>query len=356
MGAQVVAMGADVKGLAAAQAATSAQVVAMGADVKGLAAAQAATSAQVVAMGAQVVAMGADVKGLAAAQVDSDARASRMELRLDAADARASRMELRLDDADARASRMELRLDSAFKLITDMHNVTVTQDKGERVAACARASLLHVRYPFFSNATRSGIAMCSAFKYARAPGAPTQIATAAHCLARLAPGGSLTMHRLGSALVANCTVVNATPSPGDAAELVCDGDIAGVPALARARTRARLGQPVAILGFAADAFEASTHHLAGLFVALNVDHARVVPVAGLATDAHGRACSSSDERDAAWTLEPEGYVDRRVTPGMSGGAVVDLECNVFGIAHGRSCAAGVFASLEPFGGDWGGGV
>jgi len=321
-------MGADVKGLAAAQAATSAQVVAMGADVKGLAAAQAATSAQVVAMGAQVVAMGADVKGLAAAQVDSDAR----------------------------ASRMELRLDSAFKLITDMHNVTVTQDKGERVAACARASLLHVRYPFFSNATRSGIAMCSAFKYARAPGAPTQIATAAHCLARLAPGGSLTMHRLGSALVANCTVVNATPSPGDAAELVCDGDIAGVPALARARTRARLGQPVAILGFAADAFEASTHHLAGLFVALNVDHARVVPVAGLATDAHGRACSSSDERDAAWTLEPEGYVDRRVTPGMSGGAVVDLECNVFGIAHGRSCAAGVFASLEPFGGDWGGGV
>ena len=73
------------------------------------------------------------------------------------------------------------------------------------------------------------------------------------------------------------------------------------------------------------------------------------------SNAHGVACSSSDESDT-WRVSPTGFVDRRVSPGMSGGAVVDLECNVLGIAHGRSCAAGVFASLDPFGGDWGGGA
>jgi hypothetical protein len=99
----------------------------------------------------------------------------------------------------------------------------------------------------------------------------------------------------------------------------------------------------------------STHHLAGLGVALNVDHARIVPVAGPSSDAHGLACTSSVEQDARWVLNPAGFVDRRITPGMSGGAVVDLECNVLGIAHGRSCAAGVLASLDPFGA-WGGGA
>ena len=97
------------------------------------------------------------------------------------------------------------------------------------------------------------------------------------------------------------------------------------------------------------------HHLSGQRFALNVDHARVVPVAGPSSDAHGLPCSSSDEPDEHWDFDPEGFFDHRVTPGMSGGAVVDLECNVLGVAQGRSCAAGIFASLDPFG-EWGGGA
>ena len=182
-----------------------------------------------------------------------------------------------------------------------------------------------------------------------------QIATAAHCLTRLPFGGTLELHRLGSPLVSMCAVVNATQSPGDAAELACDGGFADVPALMRARAPARIGQPVAILGFAKDSYKVGVHHLSGEHVALNVDHARVVPVAGPSEDSQGLPCTSSDEPDAHWDVHPEGFVDRRVTPGMSGGAVVDLECNVLGVAQGRSCDGGIFVSLDPFG-DWGGGA
>jgi hypothetical protein len=106
-----------------------------------------------------------------------------------------------------------------------------------------------------------------------------------------------------------------------------------------------LGQAVAAVGFAADAYlNASKYHLQGLFVALNVDFARTVSVVGPSHDSAGVKCSS--DADAGFThVRPVGFVNLRVTPGMSGGAVIDFSCRVMGVSHGRSCSAGAYVSL-----------
>jgi hypothetical protein len=115
---------------------------------------------------------------------------------------------------------------------------------------------------------------------------------------------------------------------------------------------------VAITGFAEDAFRTSStvdgfvsHHLTSSDVglptfALNVDFARIVNIAGpLRKRQDGTACVSS-ANDTVWPVIPSGFVDHRVTEGMSGGPILDLKCGVVGIAHGRTCNAGVVMSLS----------
>ena len=132
-------------------------------------------------------------------------------------------------------------------------------------------------------------------------------------------------------------------SPLDAALLTCTNVsslIGLIPSVG-----VRLSQVVAITGFTKDAFTGVTsHHLSGLSYALNVDFGRIVSVAGPMANPDGSVCVSSPDL-VDWTVVPSGYVDRRVTAGLSGGPVLDLQCGVVGIAHGRTCDGGVFMSL-----------
>lgn len=76
-----------------------------------------------------------------------------------------------------------------------------------------------------------------------------------------------------------------------------------------------------------------------------MDFAQIVSIAGPPYKFHdGSVCVSSPE-DTSWPVHPLGFVDRPVTKGMSGGAVLDLNCGVIGVAHGRSCNAGIFMNL-----------
>ena len=96
--------------------------------------------------------------------------------------------------------------------------------------------------------------------------------------------------------------------------------------------------PASVAGFAPDSFSGLTdHHLSGhRRIALNVDFTHVVSVAGASVDDFGVKCTSaaSDTNfggESAW-VRPLGFVDRRVTPGMSSGPIIDLQCRVIGIA------------------------
>lgn len=150
--------------------------------------------------------------------------------------------------------------------------------------------------------------------------------------------------RLGDSFNRSCSILHTFESPEDAALLSCT-NVSGIPGLAPA-VGTRLSQLVAVTGFANDAFfydQPRSHHFFGANIALNVDFARIASVAGPASS-NGVACSSSAD-SATWKIFPSGFVDRRIPSGMSGCPVLDLQCGVVGIAHGRSCDGGVFMSL-----------
>ena len=170
------------------------------------------------------------------------------------------------------------------------------------------------------------------------------IVTAAHCFIGLVPGADITLMRLGDSFNRTCSILHTFSSPEDAALLSCT-NVSSIPGLAPS-AGTRLSQLVAITGFANDAFYYSqprSHHFLGVSIALNVDFARIASVAGPASS-NGSACSSSAD-SAMWQIYPSGFVDRRISSGMNGCPVLDLQCGVVGIAHGRSCDGGVFMSL-----------
>ena len=274
----------------------------------------------------------AGVVGVTFADVVQELRA----LRADVAEVRADVAELRADVTEVRAD------------VAELLGATVTPRAAAAVTLCARQSTLFLFYMQVNNTTKAEV--CSAFAYAPSPGAAPVIVTAAHCLKHRAPGQNVSLEYFGGARALSCAVAFETPSPQDAAILECDG-AAQLVGLAHATSAAAASQPVAITGFAEDTYRSMTPQHLNLSTfpraALNVDFASVAGVAGPHFDAGGRVCASSAASDSEWNLSPGGYVDRRVTVGMSGGAVLDLSCGVVGIAHGRSCAAGVFASLEP---------
>ena len=170
-------------------------------------------------------------------------------------------------------------------------------------------------------------------------------------LARLPSGASVTLDGVGGLLSLVCTVAAVFPAPDDAAILDCPGSasVAGL-ALAPAGVLNRLRAPVGIAGFAADAYSIpSANHLPGRAIALNIDFAHIAGVVGPNIDGTGAVCVTSDVLDdgsASAGVQPLGFVDRRLTPGTSGGPVTDLDCGVVGIAHGRSCSASAFVSLQ----------
>ena len=242
---------------------------------------------------------------------------------------------------DAKFAQFNARFDALDANIAEILSATVTPRSAAVVDACARGA---ARFLSFTTDKGGSSGICSAFAYQRLPGGgPVVFLTAMHCLAGLPQGGRVRLVGVGAAAPLSCSVAVGIPSE-DVAVLDCPG--AGLAEGFAPSSHPRLlGQAVAVVGFAADAYSnASDYHLPGLLVALNIDFARTVGVAGPSRDSAGVKCSS--DADAGFTnARPAGFVNYRVTPGMSGGAVVDFSCRVLGVSHGRSCSAGAYVSL-----------
>jgi hypothetical protein len=238
--------------------------------------------------------------------------------------------------AEVRAS-SQVHSEQLSELLSSTH----TPRSAAAVDACARSSVLHLAYPVLNNEPDG---LCSAFAYQPNSSKDPVIVSAAHCFINL--NGSITLKRLGDVIGWQCSVAFTTKSPLDAAVLLCPG-IGSVPGLVPAAVATRLSQRVVIAGFAPDAFTGETlHHQPGSDIALHVDFARIVSVAGPRTKRDGSVCVSS-AAPIHWPVKTQIYASRRVTPGQSGGPLLDLQCGVVGISHGQSCDAGVFVSLAP---------
>ena len=259
-------------------------------------------------------------------------------------------VELRQDQAFDRAENarrfdsVNRRFDSVNDNLFELLSSTQTPRSAAHVDACAQRSVLHIEYPL-QNKTHPGI--CSAFAYRHDPNKTVKIVTAAHCFAEFVPGADITLLHLGDSIRRTCIIMQVFLSPLDAAVLSCTNVSSFIGLLPSVGTR--LSQVVAIAGFTNDSYVQDgypSHHLYGLPMALNVDFARIVSVAGPLKNSDGSVCVSSPDF-VEWVVSPSGFVDRRVTAGLSGGPVLDLQCGVVGIANGRSCDAGVFMSLAP---------
>ena len=251
----------------------------------------------------------------------------------------------RLDAMVASQAKLEAAQVENRESFAEILSSTLTPLSAERVDACAKLSVWH--YSYVTSANRSKA--CSAFLFTRAPGAAAAVVTAGHCVRSLVnPGVSLVLRGVGALPTLSCVVWAQLPAESDAALLNCTG-AGGLAGLAPSLSAGRLSQAVAIAGFSRDSYTGLTsRHLPGEAVALNVDFAHVVGVAGPSIDANGELCVSSGADDAEFSgARPAGFVDRRVSPGLSGGPVLDLQCGVLGIAHGRLCGAGAFVGLGP---------
>ena len=248
-------------------------------------------------------------------------------------------------EVEARLDAMEAAQVENRESFAEILSSTPTPLSAERVDACAKLSVWH--YSYVTSANRSKA--CSAFLFTRTPGAAAAVVTAGHCVRSFVnPGVSLVLRGVSALPTLSCVVWAQLPAESDAALLNCTG-AGGLAGLAPSLGTGRLSQAVAIAGFSRDSYTGLTsRHLPGEAVALNVDFAHVVGVAGPSIDANGELCVSSGADDAEFSgARPAGFVDRRVTPGLSGGPVLDLQCGVLGIAHGRSCGAGAFVGLGP---------
>jgi len=264
--------------------------------------------------------------------------------RLDTIDARFDAVDARFDAVDARFGAMHADISGIRADVTELLGSAHTLGSAERLDACARRFVWLLDFVKENGKWGS----CSAFAYAREPAAAAVLVTAAHCFASVnaTARASLRLRRLDDASVHTCSLAKEFEPKQDAAVLFCPTLALGA-GLAPAVAAPRLAAPVALAGFAVDAFSSMTaRHFPSSTAALNVDFVRTVGVSGPPLKPDGAACTA-EEAAAQWPVTPLGYVDRRVTPGMSGGAVLDKECGVVGIAHGRSCGAGVFVALAP---------
>ena len=306
-------------------------------------------------------AMNASLASLGVSVGAVDVRLGAVETRLGAVDARlgavADSVDARFAAVDARFAAVDARFAAVDARLGELVESTVTVSAAMRVDACARSSVWHFVYVVNETLPNGSVELrersCSAFAFAPAVGAATAVVTANHCTASLRlPGSRVSLEGVGGLPNVTCTLdINFAPEKNDAAVLLCPGAsaVAGLAPSATADAHLRLNLPVGVTGFAVDAYADSQRHLKGLRkFALNVDFAHIVGVVGPAIDGSGALCKSSgaSRADCSAGAPPLGYVDRRVTPGMSGGPVLDMACGIVGIACGRSCAAGAFASLE----------
>jgi hypothetical protein len=79
--------------------------------------------------------------------------------------------------------------------------------------------------------------------------------------------------------------------------------------------------------------------------ALNIRLARINNVLGKSTVGQCETVQAGTR--SPWKILPAGYFDISVTPGMSGGPVLDLKCGVVGVLHGHGCEAAVYTSASP---------
>ena len=310
-----------------------------------------AMNASLASLGASVGAVDARLGAFAASV---DARFAAVDARLGAF---AARVDARFAAVDARFAAVDARFAAVDARLGELVESTVTVSAAMRVDACARSNVWHFVYVVNETLPNGSVELrersCSAFAFAPAVGAATAVVTANHCTASLRlPGSRVSLEGVGGLPNVTCTLdINFAPEKNDAAVLLCPGAsaVAGLAPSATADAHLRLNLPVGVTGFAVDAYADSQRHLTGLRkFALNVDFAHIVGVVGPAIDGSGALCKSSgaSRADCSAGAPPLGYVDRRVTPGMSGGPVLDMACGIVGIACGRSCAAGAFASLE----------
>ena len=295
----------------------------------------------------------ARLDGLSAAQADSSARldgviASQADssARLDGVIASQADSSARLADVIASQADSSARLADLSRELAD---AVPTTTSAARANATAFASVWFVENPRH----------CSAFKYAGDfAGAAPVFLTAAHCFANashapaavffdgLHDGMPVVLRQLGDDRAYECTVVFATPPPGDAAVLDCPDALSGV-ALARASPPRSL--TVTAIGFVEDSFPSwkSPYHVSGASgVAVNVLTAHVANVAGPLPQGGSCKPTAATEPPVIWPVTPAGFFDIVIEPGMSGGPLLDARGGVLGIIHGHACRASAFVSLD----------
>ena len=272
----------------------------------------------------------------------------------------------KFDVLDEKLATMDKRFDSVDKTLQELLSSTLTPRSADLVDACARKSVFLVTFSSSNggdlNENGSNlIRHCSAFSYKPFPSRDAVIVTASHCFFPVFNKTSFLnktpfvvfLSILDQHVRHECSVLDFRGSPDDATILSCP-TLINIPGLLSSNDT-RLSQLVAITGFAADTYNTSTtfvnsHHIHNdntdsPSFALNVDFSRIVSIAGPPHKLQdGSVCVSSAD-EMTWPVHPSGFVDRRVTQGLSGGPILDLTCGVIGIAHGRSCNAGVFMNL-----------
>jgi len=262
-----------------------------------------------------------------------------LDAKVDALDAKVDALDAKVDaKIDALDAKVDAKFDALAADVAELLSASQTPRSATRVSGCAKVSTRLVSFP--------DSPLCSAFAYNSSRTDAVVFVTAAHCLKGLSAGGTVALLGVGSAAPLSCTRAAGLSDPAlDVAVLDCEGAVPVLGLAPSTRFAGGLSQILAIAGFAKDAYaNATDFHVRENMIALNVNFARTVGVAGPGVD--DGICTSSDE-DGRASAKPLGFLDHRVTPGMSGGPILDMECGVVGIANGRSCGAGTYVSLAP---------
>ena len=189
--------------------------------------------------------------------------------------------------------------------------------------------------------------VCSAFAYTRYPGAATAFVSAGHCYDRGGVGLEVTLERPLDARVLLCTVASIAYSDhADDAILDCPGANGLVGLLPAPPNRSILSLPVAAAGFLLD--NLSPRRVPESKYALTTMLARVGDAAGSSTCSHtvDEGNSSCSEKRPSILCVAGGFMDRPLTPGMSGGPLMVMQGFVVGISSARGCNSGIFVNLS----------
>jgi hypothetical protein len=225
------------------------------------------------------------------------------------------------------------------------------------IEVCARNALLY--FPSLE---------CTGFMY-RASTGESAVVTAAHCVADCAP----LPHQDECTVFANALkpfqgvqrIGNETTTftclhqkvlkqrntlTADVAVLDClplQRGARGAGAALRRRTHLpRMNSPVAIVGVAADTFQAGVQHFTRERSMRILSTSLVASAGTLLGHPSGSIQLASQSIMSATYYEPAGFTKNGVPRGMSGGVVLDGACAVLGVAV-ATAEHGVFASLDP---------